>query len=244
MPLVRWKPVRSRSLPAPGRRGAGPRCRPGVERLEDRVTPTTLIALSTDNRLLAFDSSSPGTLQGTLPITGLQTGESVVGIDFRPATSQLYGLGSSNRLYTINPTSGAATPVGTGTFAVPLIGTGFGFAFDPVADRIRVVSDAGQNMRIDPDTGEVVDAEPNTPGTQTDADLSPPGHVVEVAYTNDAAGATVTTLYGIDSALNMFVQIGGPDGNASPNLGAVTPVAPLGTDTSDQVGLDISPDGN
>ena len=37
----------------------------------------------------------------------------------------------------------------------PLNGTGFGFAFDPVADRIRVVSDSEQNLRINPDTGTV-----------------------------------------------------------------------------------------
>ena len=182
---------------------------------------------------------APGTIQGALPITGLQSGESVLGIDFRPANGKLYALGSSSRLYVVNPTSGAATAVGTGTFAVPLSGAAFGFAFDPVADRVRVVSDAGQNMRIDPDTGAVVDSDPNAAGTQPDANLNPAGRVVEVAYTNDAAGATATTLYGIDSASNAFVQIGGFNGSPSPNLGSVTFVASLGADTSDQVGFDI-----
>src|SRR5262245_60496144 len=195
MPFPRWTPFRLRPSPPPARRAAGRRCRPGVEPLEDRLTPSTLIALSTNNQLLAFDSSAPGTIQGVLPITGLQAGESVLGIDFRPATGQLYGLGSSNRLYVVNPNSGAATPVGTGTFAVPLNGTAFGFAFDPVADRIRVVSDTGQNMRLNPDTGAVFDSDPNTPGTQPDTPLKTPGRVVEVAYTNDASSATSTTLY-------------------------------------------------
>ena len=35
-------------------------------------------------------------------ITGLQSGEAVVGIDMRPATGQLYGVGSSGRLYLID----------------------------------------------------------------------------------------------------------------------------------------------
>src|SRR5262249_52298238 len=61
--------------------------------------------------------------------------------------------------------------------------------------------------------------------------------------TNDVAGAPTTTLYGVDSAGDGFVQIGGPNGNPSPNLGLVTPVAALGADTSDQVGFDISPGG-
>src|SRR5207248_3674453 len=100
----------------------------------------TLFAVTRTNDLLRFSSASPDTVASTTPITGLQGGESVLGIDVRPATGQLYALGSSARLYTINPATGAATQVGSGTFAVPLSGTAFGFNFDAVADRIRVVS--------------------------------------------------------------------------------------------------------
>jgi hypothetical protein len=212
-----------------------------VEPLEDRRLLSNLVALSTDNQLLAFDSAAPGTIEARRPVTGLQPGEALLGIDFRPSTGQLYALGSSDRLYVIDPTSGAATPVGTAPFAVPLSGTAFGFNFDPAADQIRVVSDAGQNLRLDPNTGAKIDADPATPGTQLDADLNPPGHVVAVAYTF-AAGGAGPTLYGIDSASDEFVRIGAPGGNPSPDLGAVTPVAPLGAATSDQVGLDIAPD--
>src|SRR5262249_38517330 len=159
-----------------------------------------------------------------------------------PGTGQLYGLGSSNRLYVIDPSTGAAAQVGTGTFAVPLSGTVFGIDFDPVADRLRVVSNTGQNMRLNPDTGAIVDGDPNTPGIQPDAPLNPPGDVVSIAYKNNFAGAASTTLYGIDAGSNMFVQIGGPDGNPSPDLGAVTGVAGIGADVSEEAGLDISPD--
>jgi hypothetical protein len=200
------------------------------------------VALSTNNQLLAFDSSSPGTIQTRGAITGLQTGESILGIDFRPSTGQLYGLGSSNRLYVISTSTGAATPVGTGTFAVPLSGTAFGFNFDPAADQIRVISNTGQNLRLDPTTGAEIDSDPNTPGTQLDTNLPSSAHVVAVAYTNNSPGAASTTLYGIDSASQMFVQIGGTDGNPSPNLGSVTPVAPLGASTSDQASFDIGSD--
>jgi hypothetical protein len=203
--------------------------------LEDRRVLSPLVALSTNNQLLAFDSSAPGTIEGVLPITGLPSGESIVGIDVRPKTGQLYGLGSSNHLYVINTPSGAVTQVGTGTFAVPLSGAAFGFNFDPVAGDIRVISDTGQNMQLNPDTGAVI---------QSDTNLNPPSHVVAVAYTNKFPGATSTTLFGIDSASDMFVQIGGTNGNPSPDLGAVTPVAPIGAPTSDQVGFDIDPTDN
>src|SRR5262249_4813552 len=145
MPSPWWNLVRSPSSP-PRRR-----CRPAVEPLEDRRVLTALVALSTKNQLLAFDSSAPGTIQGTLPVTGLQASEALLDIDFRPSTGQLYALGSSNRIYTVNTTSGVATPVGSGTFAVPLSGAAFGFNFDPVADQIRVISDTGQNLRLNPD---------------------------------------------------------------------------------------------
>jgi Domain of unknown function (DUF4394)/Calx-beta domain/Domain of unknown function (DUF4214) len=200
----------------------------------------TLFAVTSTNNLLRFNSANPGTILATTAITGLQTGETIRGIDFRPANGMLYAVGSTDRLYTIDTTTGAATQVGTGTFAVPLTGTSFGVDFNPVPDRLRVVSDAEQNLRINPDTGAVVDGDPNTAGVQPDTNLSPAGNVVAAAYDQNFAGATATTLYGIDSASDMLVRIGGVGGNPSPNGGAVTNVGALGVDTSDQADFDIT----
>ena len=63
------------------------------------------------------------------------------------------GLGSTSRLYTIDLTSGVATQVGASPFAAALSGTNFGFDFNPVVDRVRVVSDADQNLRLNPNNG-------------------------------------------------------------------------------------------
>src|SRR4029453_12592543 len=128
-------------------------------------------------------SSTPGTIFGALGITGLQAGETVLGIDFRPATGGLYALGSTSRLYTINPTTGAATQVGAAG-AFTLSGTAFGFDFNPVVDRIGVVSDADQNLRLIPDTGALVGVA-DTPLAYATGDpnfgLNP--NVVGAAYT-------------------------------------------------------------
>ena len=94
-------------------------------------------------------------------ITGLQPGESVLAIDVRPATGQLYALGSTSRLYIIDVVTGAARQVGTGTFARACSAASFGFDFNPTVDRIRVVSDTEQNLRLNPDTGAVVAADTN-----------------------------------------------------------------------------------
>src|SRR5436309_3786 len=79
------------------------------ECLEERSLLSTVVALTDDARLLKFDASSPGQILTATPITGLQAGESLLGIDVRPATAQLYGLGSAQRLYVIDPNSGVAT---------------------------------------------------------------------------------------------------------------------------------------
>ncbi|MEK2481574.1 DUF4394 domain-containing protein, partial [Lactobacillus acidophilus] len=73
----------------------------------------------------------------------------------------LYAVGSSGRIYTINTSSGAATVKATLTAdatdtTLPftaLSGTEFGVDLNPVADRLRVVSNTGQNLRINVDNG-------------------------------------------------------------------------------------------
>src|SRR5687768_3848258 len=75
-----------------------------------------IVALTGTNSLIQFNSGAPGTILSTTSISGLQPGETILAIDFRPLTGQLYGLGSSSRLYVINLATGAATQVGSGTF--------------------------------------------------------------------------------------------------------------------------------
>ena len=77
---------------------------------EARAVP--VVAGTDSNRLVVFDSSAPGGILATLNVTGLQVGETILGIDFRPATGQLYAPGSTGRLYVVNPSKGAAVLVG------------------------------------------------------------------------------------------------------------------------------------
>src|SRR5262249_39689824 len=89
-----------------------------------------IFVLTTGNFLVRFDSATPGTVPGAVATSGLKLGEPLLAIDARPAPGQIYGLGSTNRLYTIDPTTGAATQVGAaGLFTVS--GTAFGFDFNP-----------------------------------------------------------------------------------------------------------------
>src|SRR4051812_43255452 len=152
--------------------------------------------VATGNFLGSFDSATPGTVTGVVAITGLQAGENLLAIDCRPATGQIYGLGSTSRLYTINPTTGVATQVGAAG-AFTLNGTAFGFDFNPVVDRIRVVSDVDQNLRLNPDTGALAATDTPLAYAAGDPNAGQNPNVVGAAYTNNVAGAATTTLYDI-----------------------------------------------
>jgi subtilisin-like proprotein convertase family protein len=202
------------------------------------VTPTPsasptggfgVLAVTTTNQLIRFNSNNVATPIGSpIAITGLQAGENILGIDIRPATGQLYGLGSTSRLYTINTMTGAATAVGAAG-AFTLSGTNFGFDFNPTVDRIRVVSDTGQNLRLNPIDGTAT-IDPVLNGAATGADAA--------AYTNSFGGSTTTTLYDISSTTDtLYIQ------NPA-NAGTLVTVGALGFNVTGINGFDIANSGN
>ena len=89
----------------------------GLALQQDSTIP--VLALSQDGRvLMRFLSNTPNTIS-VANITGVQNGETLVGLDFRPSTGQLYSLGINNTtnaasLYRLDPISGAATLIGAG----------------------------------------------------------------------------------------------------------------------------------
>lgn len=207
----------------------------------------TLYGVTTTNQLVKFGSDNAARSLTTTSITGLAAGETLVGIDFEPGSATrtggvLIGVGSSSRIYTINPATGAATAVSSASFAPGLSGTNFGVDFNPVPNRVRVHGSGGQNLRLNQETGAVVDFDANTPGIQADVMLafkvgdtnfgkSPA--LVGTAYTNSVKGATTTTLYAIDAAQDVLVTV------APPNDGVVNTVGTLGVNTTESVGFDI-----
>ena len=187
--------------------------------------PTNPVAYAVDqaNNLLIFNPTAAGVV--TKAITGLAAGEMIVGIDMRPATGQLFALGNTSRLYAVNMSNGAATIIGSGPFVPALSGTSFGFDFNPTVDRIRVVSNTGQNLRLNPMTGTVA---------ATDAPLNLGTPSVDAAgYINSFPGATTTVLYDIDFGTDRL-HIQNP-----PNAGTLDAGKPLGIDVSASNGFDI-----
>ena len=198
------------------------------------MTAGDVFAITASNRLLSFNRDAPATVRTTVPLVGLQGGENLVGIDFRPTDGMLYAVGSSGRIYTINTGTGVATVKSTlaadatDTTApfTALNGSDYGVDFNPVADRLRVVSNTGQNLRINVDSG----------ATTTDGAINggaPNAAVTASAYTNSFAGTGTTTLFALDTANDtLFLQ-------NPPNNGTLSLPVSLGVDAGAVNGLDI-----
>lgn len=189
------------------------------------------VALTVAGRLVSFNRATPATQVSAASVTGLATGESLLGIDARPADGKLYGLGSSGAIYQLDPATGAATRrstlqavTGDDNPFTTLSGASFAVDFNPTVDRLRVVSDTGQNLRINVDTGAAT----------TDGAINPAGSVVTAAgYTNSFAGATGTQLYVIDAAAGRL-HLQNP-----PNNGTLEAGVPLGVTADSANGFDI-----
>ena len=162
--------------------------------------------------LVSFDSGNPGTFRSAVVLSGLPATQTLVGLDFRPATGELFALGYSTttaapannaQLYTVNLTTGALTAAGSPSrMELGTVATAIGFDFNPTVDRVRIVSATTQaNLRVNPTTGGVT---VDTPLTNPDNTSAPA--VAGLAYTNnDNNAATATMLYGYDQTANVLV---------------------------------------
>ncbi len=200
----------------------------GSHRRHDR--DLDVVGLTAGGRLVCFEDDDPRDTDRIGRVRGLQTDTKLVGIDFRPATGDLYGLGDAGGIYVVDPSSARATL--RSRLNVALEGTQFGVDFNPTVDRLRIVSDTGKNLRANVDDGT----------TTTDAPLNylgpPPVNpalgVTGVAYTNnDADTNTATTLFDIDTSLDQVAI------QAPPNAGTLNATGKLLVDTTSPVGFDI-----
>ena len=196
------------------------------------------VGLTTDGRLVRFSTDRPGRTRNIGKVQkGLSGDQSLIGIDYRVQDGKLYGVGDNGGIYTLSDRDASASKVGQLT--VGLMGTAFGVDFNPAANRLRVISDAGQNLRHNLD-----DATATTPPlagmTQNDGTLTippattPAAGVTGAAYTNNDLDAnTVTTLFDIDTVNDTVVA------QSPANAGLLAPTGKLQVDAGTSVGFDI-----
>jgi hypothetical protein len=191
-----------------------------------RTPIATVFALTADNHLVGFKPLTPGTIDSDVTISGLASGENVVGIDFRPADGQLYALTDQAHVYVVDTATGAVsgsvtltanTLDSTAPFTA-LSGTHFGTDFGGSDDVLRVQSDTGQNLRVNLAAGGTV---------ITDGDINVGGvtpQVISTALTNPYAGGSPSTVYAISTnALLRQTSINGTS-VAVPLMTGATPV--------------------
>jgi Domain of unknown function (DUF4394) len=184
-----------------------------------------IVGLTNDQRLICFRENNAANASAIGEVEGLTGDTRLVGIDFRPATGELYGLGNAGGLYILDLRNGNATF--KSQLDMGLTGSSFDIDFNPTVDRLRVISNMGQNLRINVDTGAVT---VDTNLVYTEAASG----VTGAAYTNnDTDAGTGTTLFGIDSTLDQVVI------QAPPNAGALNLTGKLGLDASADIGFDI-----
>ncbi|MFF9984646.1 DUF4394 domain-containing protein [Streptomyces erythrochromogenes] len=214
---------------APAAADIAPQTLPGQE----YRTGLSAIGLTQDQRLVEFDIAKPSRTWALGRVTGLAGDTKLVGIDFRVQNEQLYGVGDQGGIYTLNTRNAKAMKVSQLTVA--LAGTAFGVDFNPAANRLRVISDTGQNLRHNID-------DPAAPLTTTvDGTLTnpttPPSTAMGVtgaAYTNnDLNAATATTLFDLDTMADR-ISLQSPA-----NAGTLAPTGTLGVDAALDAGFDI-----
>jgi hypothetical protein len=211
-----------------------------------------LYAVSESHQLIAVSAADPQKITRSVTLYGLEPNEHILGIDYRVAYGVMFALGSSGRVFTVDVQSGALKPVGETPFALKLEGERFGFDFNPAADRIRIVSDSGQNLRAHPETGALVDFKPEADGMQPDGALAFHGddanagrapHVIAAAYTYNNENEKLTTNFAIDGALGALLRQGSVEGLepvVSPNTGQLSTVGALGVAAITDAHFDIS----
>ncbi|MCH7307996.1 DUF4394 domain-containing protein [Acinetobacter sp. NIPH 1852] len=196
--------------------------------------------LSANNQLIHFMANTPNSVKQT-NITGLKVAEKIIGIDFRFKTTtdksgMLYGLSDQSNLYTINTQTGMATlqsslkaATGDDNPFTMLLGTSFAVDFNPAADRLRVISNTGQSLRINVDTGDTI----------TDGDLNGIDDAVvsAAAYTNSFQTPIPmigTELFNLDQGNQLLVK------QSPPNDGVLNSIGALGINLGMDNGFDIA----
>ena len=206
-----------------------------------------VVALLDFNRLVLFDSSSPGTVISSGLVTGTVPGDRIIAIDFRPATGQLYGFSTGDFIYVIDPQTRAVIRT-LGPIDPTINGNAIALDFDPARDRLRVVNDdagpARQNFLVEPDPatggGVTVETPPAFAPGDRNAPLTPVIH--GLAYDNNFLGAAHSRLWGIHHGAGVNVPYlvtiapGGQLRTVGPLLGT-TDAAQVTND----IGFDIAP---
>ena len=163
--------------------------------------------------LVSFNPQVPQPLTSNRPITGVTSGQFLVGLDSRPATGELYALGydaarQQAQLYRLDRNTAGATAAGPAQ-AVDLGAdrSRIGFDFHPGQDVIRVTAGNSNSFVFNPDNGRLLITEPPVAYSATDPNAGRQPMVGASAYSNNLPKTTTTTLYHLDADSRRFATL-------------------------------------
>jgi len=184
-----------------------------------------MYALSANDNLLRFNSADPTHLISATPVSGLSPGQVLVGMDVRPVDLKLYGIGYNAatmvaRIYTIDPATGISTPVSADSITNINLSGRVGVDFNPVADRIRVVTSNNRNFRLNQLTGLLAVNDSSLKYKSGDVNFGVDPDVSTAAYTNSMVSPSSTLLYTYDDSLNLLLTQDPPNDGLLNTIGA------------------------
>lgn len=215
----------------------------GTQEAQGPARKETLHAITQKMELLTLNAGQPQRVLQRKPVTGLVPGDTLVGMDYRVAKGVLFTLSKSGRVYTLDTNTGALKAVSAEPIKAVLDGQVFGVDFNPVADRIRVISSSGQNLRLHPDTGALAASDPATAYASGDSQFGSKPELAAAAYTYNKKDEKLTTNYAIDRKSGTLVVQGSVEGVqpvVSPNTGLLRTVGSLGLGALADVAFDIA----
>lgn len=198
-----------------------------------------VIGLTTGQHLVGFEIRSPGRTRDLGRVRGLGGDTRLVGLDYRVQNGKLYGVGERGGVYTLG---GQARATKVSQLSVALQGTYFGVDFSPAANRLRVISDTGQNLRHnldDPQGGpapgrSVADGPLSGPVAWPGAPAAVVRGAGGIGYTNnDLSPATSTSLFGLNTTTGQ-VSLHSPA-----SAGTLVPTGSLNVPATGAAGFDV-----
>ncbi len=191
----------------------------------------SIVALQ-DGKTLAHIDTDKKKVGKTVALAGNAT---LVGIDVRPSDSKLYGVTTDGVIVTIDAATGKWEKKADLSEKLPQ-GATFSVDFNPVADRLRILSSTGMSLRVNVEDGKAV-VDGQLKYAEADANKGKQPKVIAGAYSNSFAGTKETALYDIDAASSAYLR------QAPPNDGILNTLGKIAVKINGTVAFDIASDG-
>ena len=195
------------------------------------ASAATLAALRDGNKIVWIDTNTKK-VTGSVALAG---GARLVGFDVRPSDGKLYGVTPDGAIVVVDPKTGKWEKKSQLSEKLPA-GATFAIDFNPVADRMRIISSTGMSLRVNVEDGKAV-VDGALKYADADANKGKTPGVTAAGYTNSFAGTKETALYDIDATTGMLLR------QAPPNDGILNTVGALGIKISGPIAFDIWSDG-